>query len=1335
MSARAAGVVGSLEGRPLGGPRRGGENRPVRKRTAALLFLGLTTAVVLGTLAVLSTGWAGHKVCAAAASRVEAATGLHFTFRACQVDVFRLSVEAEGVALTSPSGDATVTADAVSARLAAVQALGRKIHLDNLSLVRPKVKVERPALPAAPAGTSCPPAFLSRFEVRHLDVVDGTVDLALGGRRLTADGIDVHSGPARSTFRALARPVRRTRVELGVGRARLWLPGHAVDAERVTVSADVALDLSSAEVRRAEVELPDVRVEVSGKILDLCAPRLDLTATASGPVSSLLALAGVQVAAEGGAEVAAHLGGRPAAPELSGRVAARGVRMGGFVPGDLSAELRLQGDRLQVDRIRVAAQGGEVTAHGTVQLARGLPTSLEAELSGVDLAEVLDRLGVRGPWITMRLEGKGRLAGTLWPPQLAGDVDTAVKGFKVLTRSFREGAGDPGILAFDRGRVESKVRVDGHGLYFDGGRVKVGRGGLQAEAAIHFTRAEGFWVKASGQADLDAAGRIAAVPWAGLATVEVSLGAAPYGVPHIEGRGRVAGFRFLGVDLGAVEAEVRYQHPTLYVSGVDGSRGAARYQGDLAVDLMARPVRITSASYEIHGRIHDLCEAVTDRIPRARVLGEALDAEAEVKGTARGPALAVDLDFEAQLGRGTFLSRHFDSGRVAGHLGALEEVRFTSAELRRGAGAVRASGSWSLVSPFPWDLALDLDRLPVADLGLAGGLSGSLGGTGALAGTPARPRIMLAATVADAAVHDVRLGEVRLDLRTEGEQVQLKAGAAGVELTGQASLVGRVPFRARAALELEDATRLLPGVAPAGLRLRAAGDLSVEGELEDWRAARAEVTLRQLQASYAELRIEATSPAHLSAARGRWELAPLTIQGPNTELTLGGAWLPDGDLDLGASGAFDLRLLSGLIPALRRSAGQLAVEARLSGPPGQPALVGSGKLLDGSFQFKGGTASLTGVSGAVAFSQNRVVFDRLDATVNGGKARLRGEVELARLVPVRVRVEGLLDEVVVAVPAIPPVTLSGRLEADGSPESTTVTGRLHVVRARYTTDVDLQGSLLKRRPPPPPRVYDRAGEWLHLDVQLAVDGDVRVENDLVRGPLSGELVLTGTLAAPGLVGSLAMGRGGRASFRGNEFDLTHAVLDFTDRSRVVVALDVNGESQVRDYQVFLHVYGPVAQPTVKLTSVPDLPEQDIVTLLSLGFTRRDAGAQAGVGGVATATAAQALLSASGLDEQVKRFLPRGGPIRDLSMRIVTGYSQETGQVEPRAEFESWLLRDRLRLRYQTPLGTGKGRTAQAEVKLGEHTSLQYQWDNDNIDVPTGDHGLDLKLHWEWTDER
>jgi len=72
-----------------------------------------------------------------------------------------------------------------------------------------------------------------------------------------------------------------------------------------------------------------------------------------------------------------------------------------------------------------------------------------------------------------------------------------------------------------------------------------------------------------------------------------------------------------------------------------------------------------------------------------------------------------------------------------------------------------------------------------------------------------------------------------------------------------------------------------------------------------------------------------------------------------------------------------------------------------------------------------------------------------------------------------------------------------------------VTGRLHVVRARYTENVELEKNMydVRRRRPPAPRAYDKAGEWLRFDLQLAVDGDARVENDLVRAGVKGELTL------------------------------------------------------------------------------------------------------------------------------------------------------------------------------------------------------------------------------------
>ncbi|MBS1109988.1 MAG: hypothetical protein H6Q88_1980, partial [Anaeromyxobacteraceae bacterium] len=58
----------------------------------------------------------------------------------------------------------------------------------------------------------------------------------------------------------------------------------------------------------------------------------------------------------------------------------------------------------------------------------------------------------------------------------------------------------------------------------------------------------------------------------------------------------------------------------------------------------------------------------------------------------------------------------------------------------------------------------------------------------------------------------------------------------------------------------------------------------------------------------------------------------------------------------------------------------------------------------------------------------------------------------------------------------------------------------------------------------------------------------------------------------------------------------------------------------------------------------------------------------------------------------------------------------------------------LRVRYQAPLSNqSRGQKAQVEYRLGDRSSVQLQWDNDNTDVAGGDLGADFKLRWEWND--
>ncbi len=1309
----------------------------MKKRTAALVFLALVLALVAATLLVLRTRWAGDRICRLAAARLQAAAGLPLAFEACRVDPLALEVEVNGVRL-GPAEAPLFSADTILARLALIQALGRQVHVAELRVVRPRLSVR-----VSGGRGSCQANLASRVAVRRLDVSEGALDLTLpGGARLSVSRFDVRPRPAPRALRALAVPLRTAPLEIEAADVRLEGLGRPMAVPRLSAAADLALDLSRVEIVRAEADVDGVLAKVRGRVRDLCDPDLDLAVDAQGPFKEVLALARIHDSADAEGTVSAQgrVRGPARAPSVEGTIALSHARVGWFRPGDARASVHLAPGKLAVDRVEWPFPGGRLTGSGTIALAKGAALDAALETEGVDLADVFERLDITGSWVTVKLDLKGRIAGTLDPPELAGVVSGEFTDLRSFTRSWREAVPkrDPHVVAVKRGRLQSGLSVTPDALAFEGARVSGGRGTSEIDAVARFAYAEGFHVRWRGQVDLSYLGKVAEVPWGGLADVDGTISAAPYGNPRITGRARAEGLRFNDIDLGTGAADFTYGPDfRLHVLDAQGARGQARWRGEGVVDLEPTPARVLSSTFEVKGRVRELFDAAADWVPRTRAFRDVIEGDVEVSGTGHGPAPFLDGTFDARMATGTFLGRRFDSGRAVGTFERGEVAHIERGELRRGTGVVRLSGWYGTVPPFPWDLDVSYSGMPLEHLDLpVGGWTGSASGTAALRGSLESPDVRFAANGDGVSLHGMALGTLQAAGTVKERRAVVTGSAEGLQFEADATLDGRMPFRARAQLALDDIARLFQGGAPAGLRAKLRGEATAEGELAAIDLARARVRLDELQVSHSDVRVASDGPVAVDAARGRVELQPVTLVGPNTRLALSGSRAPSGQLDVSAAGELDVRLLAGLVPELRRSHGQLELEAHVSGTAEEPVLVGAGRLRDAGFQLKGSQVLFSAIRGDLAFSQNRVLFEDLTAAVNGGRADLRGEVELASFRPVRLRVEAALDEVPVTVPAWLPATLSGRVEAAGTLDETTVTGRLHVVRARYTANADLEKGLLdiRRRPAPPPRPYDKAGEWLRFDLQIAVDGDARVDNDLVQGGVRGELALTGTLAAPGLVGSLSMAEGSSARFRGNEFALSHAVVDFTDRSKIDVSLDVHGESQVRDYQIFMHAFGPLSDPQLTLTSSPPLSQPDIITLLSLGFTRRDVAAGAGVSSVATAAAAQALFAASGLDEQVKRFLPRGGLMRDFSVRITTEWSEVTGQVEPRAEFESLLLRDRLKLRYQAPLSGARGQKAQAELRLGGHTAVQYQWDNDNPDVATGDHGVDLKLRWEWTDD-
>jgi autotransporter translocation and assembly factor TamB len=265
-------------------------------------------------------------------------------------------------------------------------------------------------------------------------------------------------------------------------------------------------------------------------------------------------------------------------------------------------------------------------------------------------------------------------------------------------------------------------------------------------------------------------------------------------------------------------------------------------------------------------------------------------------------------------------------------------------------------------------------------------------------------------------------------------------------------------------------------------------------------------------------------------------------------------------------------------------------------------------------------------------------------------------------------------------------------------------------------------------------VLTKSAVLVHFDLDVHLSRGVRVENNLARTDLKGDLKVTGTSRALGLLGSVNTVHG-TATFRGNEFQIEQGVLSFTDRQRIRPSFDFQASSQIKsgtdEFKVRLHAFGTPAEPRLVMSSDPALAEADLGFLLTFGFVSRSlqqANFSAADSGLAIGV--EALNKVTGFSEEVRRFIPKNAILRDPNIDFASDFSVATNRLEPMARFSSHLINERLDLKILEGLTTRRYRGV-LSYQLSDSISTRLQLDNEHILQGTGtDFGVDLHFKLE-----
>ncbi|WP_139557031.1 translocation/assembly module TamB domain-containing protein [Methylotetracoccus oryzae] len=327
--------------------------------------------------------------------------------------------------------------------------------------------------------------------------------------------------------------------------------------------------------------------------------------------------------------------------------------------------------------------------------------------------------------------------------------------------------------------------------------------------------------------------------------------------------------------------------------------------------------------------------------------------------------------------------------------------------------------------------------------------------------------------------------------------------------------------------------------------------------------------------------------------------------GPNAQITLRGdvPLRPSQPLNLQADGAVDLKLLDPLLMAEgRRARGRIALNAGLRGTLGEPAITGGFQLSQGEFEDYAIGLRLSDLTASVQSDGDRLRIDRLEAHAGPGRIDMRGSIGV-------LQAELPIDLTLTARNARPlssdrmTVTLDSNLTLHGDAhQRLAAAGNIHIRRAEIRIPEHIPATIavldvrVPGAPPPPPPA---AGPDIGVDLTIDATDEIFVRGRGLDAEMYGKIHLLGTANAPQPNGRFAMRRG-QFTLMGKTLTFSRGEVGFDGGTLTNPTLDFVANATNNNITATLAVGGTARKPKITLTSVPELPQDEILAQLLFG---------------------------------------------------------------------------------------------------------------------------------------
>ena len=466
------------------------------------------------------------------------------------------------------------------------------------------------------------------------------------------------------------------------------------------------------------------------------------------------------------------------------------------------------------------------------------------------------------------------------------------------------------------------------------------------------------------------------------------------------------------------------------------------------------------------------------------------------------------------------------------------------------------------------------------------------------AGTRAHPEIDGTARLRNLSFRGETFPTARVDVNTTGSLIDLKISEAlNLDLSARIDTAGKgYPFTAAAAFRRYSIERL------AGFdrgTLVVSGDASLKGTLSDISHVTGTGHINPVEIGIQGQTLRSTKPFEFDFNSERLNLTDVSlVSSTGAQMTMAGTvgLTPGARLNLRVTGQVDAGLLSS--NDAWNIDGAVNLRGQIGGTVAKPDLQGQASFSDLSIGRKGFATNITGIKGDVIFDQHRMTLTNVEGRASAGIIRLQGtgmiEGDSIGALNLRINATGVRIRYAEGVRAL----IDGNLAVGGTMASPSVSGELEIqsltLNSNFENFIELFDSV---------GGSESASPFGNLQLALRVVGsrNITIHNELATAEARIDLGIKGTVDSPALTGHVET-NSGTLKFQGRTYDITRGSIDLVNPVRIDPSIDVQAETSIRNYQVFLSISGKRNRLQLNMRSEPPLPQLEIVNLISGGKT-------------------------------------------------------------------------------------------------------------------------------------